>query len=161
MISREWVEKELRFYNTADIRSTLVLCGALSVPFLPLAVGAVYGVFSSIENILLKIVFSVIMGGITSAPIWINLLALRIAFAERKLLKRGEFDIVTREVSYKSEKVVHRHVEEFLHFNDFKDISVGHTDFQLASVGDTFYIVHYKTNNRIKLFYPARMYEYK
>ena len=40
-ITREFIEKELRFYNTADIRSTLVLCGGLSLFFVPLTIGVV------------------------------------------------------------------------------------------------------------------------
>ena len=161
ILSREWVEKELRFYNIADIRFSLILCGVLSLFLLPLTVGIVYAIRALIENILLKIVFSVLFAAITSAPIWINLFALHTALEERKLLRCGEFDIVTREVLYKSEKVVRRHTEEVLHFNDFKEISVEHTTFQLASQGDVFYIVHYKTKNFIKLLYPAKMYEYK
>ncbi len=161
IITREWVEKELRFYNTADIRSTLVLCGVLSLLFLPLTIGIVYAICALIENILLKIVLSVIIGAITSAPIWINLLRLRGSLTERKLLENGDFDIVIRNVQYKSEKIVHRHIEEYLHFDDFEEFSVEHTTFQLASQGDAFYIIHYKTKRLIKLLYSAKMYEYK
>ncbi len=161
VISREWVERELRFYNTADIRYTLVLSIAFTPFFVLFAVLSAYSVCSSIENILLKIVLSIIACGITSSPIWFILFVLRNAFAERKMLQRGEFDIVTREVLYKSEKAVNRHIVELLHFQDFKEISVSHTIFQLSSVGDTFYIIHYKTKNVIKLLYSAKMYEYK
>lgn len=129
--------------------------------FLLFAVLSVYCVRLSVENTLLKIVCSVIAGGITSAPIWIILIVLRNAFAERKMLQRGEFDIVTREVLYKSERIVHRHIKEFLHFKDFQGVPVSHTVYQLASVGDTFYIIHYKTKKHIKLLYSAKMYEYK
>lgn len=161
IISREWVAKELLFYNTADIRYALVLCGVFSLFFLPLTVLLIYSICSSYENVALEIFFSVILGTISSAPIWINILSLRKSFAERKMLKRGEFDVVTREVTDKSEKLIHRHLEEFLCFNDFKETTVDHTVFQLASVGDEFYIVHYKTKNTIKLLYPAKIYEYK
>lgn len=159
IITREWVEKELRFYNTADIRSTLVLCGALSLLFVLLTVGLVWGFFALFKNIWLKILLSVLMGGLTSAPVWINLLSLIVSLKERKLLNCGEFDIVTRDVSYKSEKMVYRHIQEYLHFSDFKEFSVGHTTFQLASAGDTFYIVHYNAKKDIKLLYSAKMYE--
>ncbi len=161
IISRECVEKELRFYNTADIRSILVLCGALSLFFLPLTIGIVYAICALIENILLKIVFSAIIGAITSAPIWINLLRLRGSLTERKLLKNGDFDIVIRDVRYKSKKIGRWHIEEYLHFDDFKKRSVEHATFELASQGDEFYLVHYKTKNSIKLIYSTKMYEYK
>ena len=161
LITREWVEKELRFGNTADIRSALVLCGAFSFFFLPLTVGVVYGICVSLEPVLLKIIFSVLVGAVTSAPIWLMLFGLWKALAERNLLQRGDFEVVTREVSYKSEKAVHRHMEEYLHFSGFQERSVGHTDYQLASQGDEFYIVHYCGKGEIKLFYPTKTYELK
>ena len=77
------------------------------------------------------------------------------------MLARGDFDIVTRDVSYKSEEMVQRRLENYLHFCEFNKISVGHTTFQLASAGDTFYIVHYKAKKDIKLLYSAKMYEYQ
>ena len=101
VITREFIEKELRFYNTADIRSTLVLCGALSLIFVPLTIGAVYGFFALLENVCLKILLSVLVGGLTSAPIWINLLSLKMSLREQKLLQNGDFDIVVCEVQYK------------------------------------------------------------
>lgn len=160
IITREWIEKELRFYNTADIRSTLVLCGALSLLFVPLTIGAVCGFFAMLENVWLKIVLSVIIGGLTSAPIWLNLLTLRTSLKERKLLQNGDFDIVVREVQYKDEKTVRRHTEKFLYFVGFKEISVGNVNYDLVSQGDEFYIVHYKGHTAIKLLYSLKMYEY-
>ena len=161
IITREWVEKELRFYNTADIKAMLVLCGALSLVLIPFTVGFVYAICVFVPNVALKIILSVLIGALSTAPVWINLLGLRGALSERKLLRRGEFDIAVRTVTRKSEKPVYRHVEEFLHFDDFEEISFGHTKFQLASHGDEFYIVHYKTRKTIKLLYSAKMYEYE
>ena len=90
-----------------------------------------------------------------------TLILLVRALLERKTLLRGEFDIVTREVLYKREKRVQRHTEECLKFDDFKEISVTHTAYELASAGDAFYIVHYKAKKRIKLLYSARAYDYQ
>ena len=109
----------------------------------------------------MKTALSIFIGGITSSPIWLFFLLTREALCERKMLARGDFDIVTRDVSYKSEEMVHRHLEKYLHFCEFNKISVGHTTFQLASAGDTFYIVHYKAKKDIKLLYSAKMYEYQ
>ena len=100
------------------------------------------------------------IGGLISAPVWINLLSLRHILAERKMLLRGEFDITIQTVSYKSEKIVHRHIEKFLHFTGYQNISVANTTFDLASQGDKFYIVHYQTQNIIKLLYPQKTHEY-
>ena len=161
IITREWVEKELRFYNTADIRSSLVLCGALSPLFLALTFMLVYGAFAVFDAIWLKIVVAVLTGVIISSPVWIHLIYLYHRLAERKKLLRGEFDITIRPVSQKREKIIYRHLEEFLYFEDFEEISVQHTTFQLASPGDDFYIVHYKGGKLIKLFYPLKTHEYK
>ena len=159
IITREWVEKELRFYNTADIRSRLVLCSVFTVILLPITIALIWGVVESFDHVLVEIFLSIFMGCITSSPILHFSLLIREALCEKKMLDRGEFDIVTRDVSYKSEEMVHRHIEEFLYFCEFDKISVGHTTFQLASVGDEFYIVHYKGKKDIKLFYSAKMYE--
>ena len=160
-ITREFIEKELRFYNTADIRSTLVLCGGLSLLFAPLTIGAVYGFFALLENVCLKILLSVFVGGLTSAPIWINLLSLRTSLTERKLLRNGDFEIAVCEVQYKDEKLVQRHTEKFLHFVGFKEISVGNVNYDLVSQGDKFYIVHYKGCTEIKFIYSLKMYVLK
>lgn len=161
VITREFIEKELRFYNTADIRSTLVLCGGLSLFFVPLTIGAVYGLFALLENVYLKILLSVLVGGLTSAPIWINLLPLKTSLREQKLLQNGDFDIVVCEVQYKDEKLVYRHTEKILHFNGFKEVSVGNVNYDLVSQGDEFYIVHYKGKTNVELLYATKMYEYK
>ena len=161
IITREWIEKELRFYNTADIKSSLVLCSVSTVIFLPITIALIHGIAESFDNVLVKIVLLILIGCITSSPIWRSFLLTRNALCERKMLARGDFDIVTRDVSYKSEEMVHRHMEEYLHFCEFNKISVGHTIFQLASAGDTVYIVHYKAKKDIKLLYSAKMYEFQ
>ncbi|MBE6577960.1 MAG: hypothetical protein E7653_07500 [Ruminococcaceae bacterium] len=160
IITREWVEKELRFYNKADIRSTLFLMGVFFVLFIPLAAVAVSGVVQLVEKVWLEIVLSVLFAGFMYIPVWAHLFVLTKFLRERKLLLCGDFDIVTRAVSYKSEKLTRRNTEELLHFSGFKEISVGHTEYQLASQGDEFYIVHYKGSDAVKLLYSSKMYEY-
>ena len=161
VITREFVEKELRFYNRADIRANIHLLGVCSVAFLPFTLLIIYGVLSEFEGVLLQIILSVFLGGIISSPIWVTLILLVRALLERKMLLRGEFDIVTRELLYKREKMVHRHIEECLKFEGFKEIAVTPTAYELASAGDAFYIVHYKAKKRIKLLYSARAYDYQ
>ena len=161
IITREFIEKELRFYNTADIKSTLVLSIAFSLLFLPLTAVVLY-VFSSLfKNILLKIVVSLVVGGTISAPIWLNLFSLITSLKERKLLRNGDYDITVREVQYKGETRVCRHIAKFLHFIGFKDVLVGTVDFELSSQGDEFYIVHYKDHTTVKLLYSVKLYEFK
>ena len=160
IITREWIEKELRFYNTADIKSMLVICVVTAPIFLPITVVVVvYGTLSFFEGLFVKIVFSVFFGGLISSAFWIPFSWLLVCLIKRRMILRGEFDVVVREVLYKSERLVHRHLEELLHFQGFKEISVGHTAFQLASSGDLYYIVHYKNKNSIALCYSVKMYE--
>ena len=161
VITREFIEKELRFYNTADIRSTLVLCGALSLIFVPFTVGIVYGFFTLLKTTWLKILFSVLLGALTSAPVWLNLLSLIINLKKRKLLRNGDFDIAVCEVQYKDEKLVQRHTEKFLHFVGFKEKSVGNVDYDLSSQGDEFYIIYYKGLTDIEFIYSLKMYEFR
>ena len=161
VITREFIEKELRFYNTADIRSAFLLCAGLALLFVPLTIGIVYGFFVLFKTVWLKILLSVLVGALTSAPVWINLLSLKPSLKERKLLQNGDFDIAVCEVLYKDKKTVHRHTENFLHFVGFKEISVEKVNFDLASQGDEFYIVYYKGLTDIKLVYSLKMYVFK
>lgn len=161
IITREFVENELRFYNKADIRSTLVLYGTLSVFFVPLAAGLIYGILSQAGYPVLKIFLVAVIGGLFGFPVWCGIFLLCRSLKERKLLLNGEFEIEIHTVTHKKEKVVHKHIEEFLRFKGFKDVSVGHTVFQLASPGDEFYLIHYRSKKLIKLLYPTKMYEYK
>lgn len=161
VITREFIEKELRFYNKADIRSTLVLCGVLSLLFVLFTVGIIYGFFTLLKTLWLKVLLSVFVGALTSAPIWLNLLSLKRSLKERKLLRNGDFDITVCELQYKDEKPVHQHTEKFLYFAGFKEISVGNVNYDLVSQGDEFYIIHYKGFTNIKLIYSLKMYELK
>ena len=159
VITREFIEKELRFYNTAYIRSTLVLCAGLSLLFVPLTVLAVCGVCVAFTAVLLEIIISVLLGSVLSAPVWINLLCLIPKLKERKLLQNGDFVIAVCEMSYKEKKTVRRHTENVLHFVGFDGASVASTTFDLASQGDEFYVVHYKGLTGIELLYSLNLYE--
>lgn len=160
VITREWVEKELRFYNGADLRSVAVTLPVMALVFIPLTALIVSGVSSEVERVWLKILISVLIGALTSCPAWGCLCSLYFGLREKRMLQNGEFEIVTREVLYKIEKPVRRHMEEFLGFDDFGEVLVGHTDYQLAAAGDLFYIVRYKGRKKVRLLYSAKMYEY-
>ena len=138
-----------------------MLAGVLSLLFVPPPIGIVYGLFASLENIWFQILLPFFAGGLTSSPIWINLLSLKKSLKEQKLLQNGDFDIVVCEVQYKDEKLVHWHTEKFLHFNGFKEVSVGNVNYDLVSQGDEFYIVHYKGRTEIKFIYSLKMYVLK
>lgn len=161
VLNREFIENELRFKNSATLRFSLVLCGVLSLVFIPLTIVVLYGILSVINNIWLKMLLAIPSGGVFIAPVCLAVAAVREAMKERKLLARGDFDIVTRDVQYKDERMVHRHMEKFLHFSGFDEVNVGSTVFDLASNGDEFYIVHYKGGATVRLLYSFKMYEFK
>ena len=161
IITRKFVEKELWFYNTADIRSSLVFCAGLSLVFVPMTLLMVYAVCSEVRSLWIKILLIILCAPIISAPLWINSISFFIAIAERKMLKKGEFDIVARELLYKCENTYHRHTLKMLNFDGFKGIAVSNVYYELSAKGDIFYIVHYRNKNIIKLFYYSKIYEYK
>lgn len=161
IITRQTIIKELRFYNSADIRSTLILCGVLSIFFIPFTIGLVSVAVALTKNVLLKIVFGIVAGVAMSSPIWVMILFLFSFLAQRRLLRRGEVEIIIRPVVYKSKKTAYRHTEEILNFSGFKERAVGRTEYQLASPGDDFYLVHYHAKKEIKLLYSLKMYEYR
>ena len=158
VITRELIEKELRFYNKADLRSNLVLCGAFGVFFGAVAAGIIYGFIVLLDNIWLKIVLSVLVGGLITLPIWVNIRFPIISLRERKLLKNGDFDILVHRVQRKEERILHRHTQRYLHFEGFKATPVERINYDLVSIGDEFYIVHYKGHTSIKLLYSLKMY---
>ncbi len=159
-INRAFVEKELRFYNTADIRATLVTGGAMCFLFIPFAAFCAYFIWITVDASFLRFLLSAVGAILFSCPAWLHVIALVKSLLERKQLNNGEFDVAVRKVTYKDEKIVHRHVEQYLTFEGFAELSVGHTTYELATYGDVFYLVHYRGKKEIKLLYPEKMYEY-
>jgi hypothetical protein len=161
IITREGLEKELRFYNKANLRSTVMLCIFLSLILVPVMIAAVYAIPGLFRTIWAKILVSVFLVALMGVPLWINFRSLIVCLRERKSLKLCSLDIITAEVAYKGERLVHRHMEKYLHFKDFGDAVVGGTTFDLATQGDEFYLVCYKGHTSIQLLYPLKMYEFK
>lgn len=163
IITRKWVEKKLHFYNSADMKAGLLLCAIITAVCGILTAIVVGVTLTSAESLISKIVFSIIGGGVFVAPIVVVFCQLGNTVAEKKLLDRGEFDIVTRKLSYKKERVTRRNIILLLKFPDFSERSVDQTTYFHAGIGDEFYIVVYRTNRkkqRIKMLYSAKMYEY-
>ena len=161
VITREWVEKELRFYNRADLRHGLLLFSVCSVIFIPLTVLLVYGFSTDMDTLIGKIFMTAFVGIVISAPVWAKGISLWRILKERILLRRGEFHVVTRPLLYKRQELVGRHTEYFLFFKDFKRASVDSTNYELAERDDEFYLVYYGTRKLILLLYSAKRYEYQ
>ena len=96
-----------------------------------------------------------------SSPVWLALTALGSALWERKQLCRGNFDILTAPVAYKTERMTRHDLREVLGFAGFCEKRVTHTVYQLTEKGDDFYLVRYGKSRRIQLLYPAKLYEYR
>ena len=165
IITREWVEKELRFYNRAGIRSNLRLLLILSPIFLPLTIWLAIGYakefgFSGISALVgIFIIASISIG------IWIPICLLTKHLFEKRLIDRGDFEITESLLSEKAERRVirefDRRIERQLSFPGFKWVTPSsHVIYELATRGDKYYLVHYKNKRTIKFCYPAKMYEY-
>ncbi|MBR5453276.1 MAG: hypothetical protein IKV54_04275 [Clostridia bacterium] len=161
VITRDFIEKELRFYNTADLRISLLLNSVFLPLYTILIVGLVCGIFAFINNLVLDIIISiVIVVGLGIFP-FILLRPLKSIISEKRQLDRGEFDIITVEVIEKRKQTVSRHEAKVLYFAGFEAASVSSTTYDLCQVKDEFYIVHYRGKSTIRLLYPTRMYEFK
>ena len=168
IITREEVVKELQTSRKANFYFCLLMLGMSLLFFLPFIVGIIYAFCSWADSMWAKVLFSAFFGGLMLVWICINLLWLWRNRKRKKMLQRGNFDIVTREVLYKSETILAGRrrlgmsdTSKFLHFSGFAKRQVNQDVFQRTSQGDAFYIVHYKTKGTIELLYPAKMYEFK
>lgn len=163
VITREFAEKELRFLNRADLRSTLILCLSLSLFLIPLTVGIICGICLSLEILWLKLVLSLPIAALFTFPIWLYLVVTVKCLQEKQQIDRGEFEIVTRTLSYKSEEQYTRNsrtVQRFFHFDGFERCHVNsRTSYELASEGDVFYLVRYLGKSTVRLYFSAKSYD--
>ena len=166
IITREWLEKELRFYNTGYLKAGLFTFVIVFFTCVPLCAFFIWLIVSSLDNLFLEIAGSVLFGGMFIVPIVFTALEILKTLSERKKLTRGEFDVVTCELSYKTERVTRRHTILLLNFPGFHEKQVDKTTYFHAGIGDEFYVVCYRTESKkqkkkaIKLLYSAKMYEY-
>lgn len=157
-ITREFIKKELAFYNKADIRSRLLLGIVLALLSVPLVCLCAFLIDHLVLRIVLSLVTALLPFGVFALMYIVQLVK---ALGEKKMINGDQFEITTRKVLSMNERVVRKHTETFFSFGDFKEISVGKTTRDITSVGDEFYIVHYCGKSDIKLFYPAKTHELK
>ena len=157
-ITREFIKKELAFYNKADIRSRLLLGIVLALLSVPLVCLCIFLIDHLVLRIVLSCLCALLPFGVFALYFIYQLIG---ALGEKKMIADDQFEITTRKVLSMDEKVVGNHTETFFCFGDFKEISVSNTIRDFFSVGDEFYIVHYCGKGEIKLFYPTKTYELK
>lgn len=160
IITRESVRSKLQLENAAELRVHLLgtlICVLVFIPITLIAVRLFLLVSS--RSSLTPVVIGLFWIVFTS-PVWIRLILVKNLFAEKQMLRKDEFAITVRTLSYKQEELVWRHTEPFFYFTDFKSVSVPRATYQLGSSGDEFYLVHYRRKNKIKLLYSLKLYEY-
>jgi hypothetical protein len=163
IITREWIEKELWFYNTADLKVGIGIFAIVFLVCIPFAAFFIGLIITVSYNLFFRILVSVLIGVLFIIPVAATAGGIFITVSERKKLKAGEFDIVVREMSYKIERATRRETILLLKFPDFREKRVDKTTYFHADIGDEFYIVHYRTNKAkktAKLVYSFKMYEY-
>ena len=163
IITRESIGQELRALNRKSVRIELMLLIPALLIFSPLVLFLTAEILSSVESLLLRVLFGAAFGALAVFPVSVLIYMLCTTCANARLLARGEFDVATYEVSYKSEEYINRrYVVERVYFVGLKKpLEVGHTTYQLTSAGDVFYLVTYRSKKpSVKLMYAAKRYEY-
>ena len=162
IITKETIEKELKFLNKADIRSSLVLIAVMALIFVPLSIIPIYIFFSVGRKTILLGICCFLGFLVFLLPIFLNLISLAKAINEAHLLKKGDWFVDVDEVRYKTEELEHKHTIDVLYFYRYERVVSGGAEFQLASQDDVFYLVIYKKKKpSIVLHYSQKMYEYR
>ena len=161
IITRAWVENELRFYHRAGVRSIVVLF-AIVLPLTILLCACIGAALSELElHIIGKLIICLPFIVTFGLVIWAVIAAADVLITQGKQLANGEFEVTVCEVQYKEEKRRHRHYVKILEFPDFSEVEVDPTTYELADRGDAYYLVHYKGKREVKLYYALEMYEYR
>ena len=171
IITRDWVEQELRFYNRADFRFGLLMGGLLTLLSAFACVFPGWFLFHLATSIWVKAAVGLFFGG-TFLYAFFGVAVKHIVdwALEKRLLDQGAFGVVVRRVQYKTEKLdyrrtIRRHrirMKEVLVFDEFGEVEVDHTEYQLAEAGDEYYIVVYYTPKpKMCLRYSCKTHEYR
>ena len=164
IITKKMIESKLDFLTKADIRASVLLYFlGFVVSFLVFGVifGGAYAMWGHAEGIVLGAVGAV--GLILLIGYFIK--DVYGVISSRRSVKRGEIEVSIEALSYKAEEAEGDgrswRLVRYFYFPSFSKTAVGNTEFQLASNGDEFYIVHYKGEDRAVLLYSLKRYEYK
>ena len=168
IITREWVENELRFYNAADIKYLTVNLFSLGLALGVLTYLFLLLTWSYFDSLWAKLLMSGPLAFLILFIVFSILWQLIEKLRERRALKKGNFDVVLRTVQYKTEKGVWRRgrrrlqLEEYLVFDQFGAVEVDHDEYYRTNAGDEFYMaVYYLPKPKVRLRYAARSYQYK
>ena len=104
-----------------------------------------------------------------TVPAFVMLAGFLKDFKEYQHLKKGDIEIVTRPLLYKSQKEVRIYCNKrtrwqtrsLFHFEGFDEFWASPEMYQNFTWGDEFYIVYYKGSKKVEKVFPLKMYEYK
>jgi len=162
LLTRENIEKQLWQHSAIDYKKavievilTVVLCVPMTFLMYFIVKTNNHRLFVDIVCMLLPIL-----------PILIVLYRSYRAFIERTCLQRGAFDVIQSSLYYKDEKYIRRRnryeLVRLFYFESYPPCEVGHTAYQLASAGDPYILVLYRSKKPyVKLFYAVKMYDYQ
>ena len=163
VLTKESIAKSLSRSFKDEIYMQLFLTILLSVIFIPLSIGCFYALFWEVDNVIFavaKAVVCLIFIVCCSLPIILNVIPLVSALIKKRKLKRGEFDVIVRELSYKREVYVRKSLEQRFVFAQYGEVAVGSTAYQLSSSEDEFYLVVFPGKKNIEALYPLKTFEF-
>ena len=163
IINLEELEKEMREAERRTLRLLLGWGTALAVLFCtPLAVFLCYQMRGAIEAQTFRVIACAFLVVLSFSPV-IPIIAfcVRSLLAERGRSKGGDLVVTVVPLQYKYEDFVRKHLEWRLDFGSFGNVSVDRTEYQLATRGEEYYIVHYRGERTIARFYSTKRYEYR
>ena len=157
-ITRNTIEQELWRTNAAEIRGT-VFSMSYTLLFGGLVSLVLYIAGSQIH---LYPVVTILLALLPMIPFFVILRLLFIVLKERRLLQDGAFDIISSTLFSKDETYNHvrRELNRYFYFESYPPCEVSYTAYQIASPGDSYYIVLYRSKKPyIKNFYAQNAYD--
>ena len=149
IITREGIEKKLCADNVASLKVSILAFFAAAL------VGILWVVFFSpsffeAPNFGFGVLFF-LFAIVGTVPAWVMLAKLLKDLIERKHLKNGDLEIVTRPLLYKSQKEVRIYCNKrtrwqtrsLFHFEGFDEFWASPEMYQNFTWGDEFYIIYY------------------
>lgn len=152
ILTEELIEKDLRSHLKRVINDHVFMCIFALIPILLASLGLRF-IISEVLPIQ-ALIFIII----AYIPLPLCLSGLIYHLAERKKLLRGEYEISLRPLQ---DKKVYGSHGRFLYFDGFRRKEVEYPQFEHATPGDTYYIVHCKNSKCVRLIYPTNAYELK
>lgn len=149
IISRDDIIKELLKRNKRDITDILIVIGISMIIDVILILALISTDFPPFYS-----VFSFLF---ISAPF----VLLGDCLWKRRRILRGDFEITTKAVMRKNDVYREYNYDKTLYFKGFWRYPLHDSGYEIASIGDPYYIIHFKNSKFIQMVYPLKAYEIK